>query len=195
MKKSFQSVLVIMVENREKYLRYTSQPKLSKFSSEPDPQPLIFADCDYDFLIICSTEGIQNEEIRQYRTYQQRWNIKNTGNAVWNNIQLFNRSRNVETIEYEIPNLKPCEKGYITVLFKFLEVEDETKLQVIEWKLQTRDKIIFGKELRIECYVTSWPNVSNIIGMGYSIEQAILALDEFDDDLEVAVDHIVNSER
>ena len=31
--------------------------------------------------------------------------------------------------------------------------------------------------------------------MGYSIEQAILALDEFDDDLEVAVDHIVNSER
>ena len=68
MKSSFQFLLVIMVENRQRYLKYSK----SLPSIEPEPPSIVFFEPIYSFTLISINEIQKNQPILQYRTYRQK---------------------------------------------------------------------------------------------------------------------------
>ena len=189
MKSSFQFLLVIMVENRQRYLKYSK----SLPSIEPEPPSIVFFEPIYSFTLISINEIQKNQPILQYRTYRQKWTIKNTGDVAWKEIKLKNCSLLLEVKDYKIPDLKPDEEGDVSVLFKFSRYQSDEKVLKEELKLISSTGFVFGPSLTIQVIVKRFPEVEKLMEfLENSPDEIVDALEKFNGSIDEAADFLLN---
>lgn len=195
MQELYQSFLIISIEKRGTANYCDNLHLISRFSSDISSLPsIIFKTNPLDFSLIF-IDGIKdNEVIKQYVWYSQMWNIENTGRIPWKNFTLLNNSKRIECKDPFVSNLQPGEVGFVKVLFRYLNVNEEKRICVEEWNILDNNGVAFGPGLLLNCFVQKWKDVETIIEMGISIDDAIDALEKTKNDVNAAIEYVFDKQ-